>query len=89
MVTDLKKVLMRVANKTYAILDIEPFYRPGVTRVNLAKADCGDELVYEAGFDFPADLLATITDDDLERYLTIQINRVFNGEQAQNIKIRK
>lgn len=87
MVTDLRRVCEEVSNKKNVVLDIEPFYTPDTTRIHLAKIPEGDELDYIAGFDFRADLLAYISDNDLNQYLCIQIDRALAGEQVQSIRL--
>lgn len=93
MVKDLTKVLMRVANKRYVILDKEPMVDPVITRVNLAKVPddpdkfMDDILEYEASFELTADLLSVVTDDELVDYLIKQIDRVFAGLPAQGVRL--
>lgn len=88
MVTNLGRVCAKVSDKKNVILDIEPFYTPDTTRIHLAKIPEGDELDYIAGFDFQADLLVYISDDDLYQYLCIQVDRALAGEQVQSIRLR-
>lgn len=95
MVKDLNKVLMRVANKRYVILDKDPMVDPFITRVNLAKVPedpnkfMDDILEYEASFELTADLLSAVTDDELVEYLIKQIDRVFAGLPVQGVVLRK
>lgn len=93
MVKDLNKVLMRVANKRYVILDKDPMVDPFITRVNLAKVPedpdkfMDDVLEFEACFELTADLLRVVTDDELVDYLIKQIDRVFAGLPAQGVRL--
>ena len=90
MVTDIRKVLTQVAAKRYILIDIEPFFAADVTRLNIAKVPEDDEYVeYLAGLDFPADLLAYISDKDLYDYLIIQIDRILEGKPVQPIRIQR
>lgn len=95
MVKDLTKVLMRVANKRYVILDKDPMVDPFITRVNLAKVPedpdkfMDDILEFEASFELTADLLSAVTDDELVEYLIKQIDRVFAGLPVQGVVLRK
>ena len=87
MVTDMRRVCEQVSSEKNVILDIEPFIKPDTTRINLAKIPDGDELDYIAGFDFRADLLAYISDNDLYQYLSIQIDRALDGKRVQSIRL--
>ena len=90
MVTDIRKVITRVLAKRYILIDIEPFLVANVTRLNIAKVPEDDEPVeYLAGLDFPADLLAYISDEDLYDYLIIQIDRILEGKPIQPIRIQR
>lgn len=95
MVKDLTKVLMRVANKRYVILDKDPMVYPFVTKVNLAKVPedpdkfMDDILEYEASFELTADLLFSVTDDELVDYLIKQIDRIFAGQPVHGVVYRK
>lgn len=90
MVTDIRKVLTQVAAKRYIIIDIEPFFAPDVTRLNIAKVpEDGEEVKYLAGLDFHADLLAYISDRDLHDYLVSQVDRILEGKPVQSIRVRR
>jgi hypothetical protein len=90
MVTDIRKVITQVAAKRYILIDIEPFFAPDVTRLNIAKVpDDGEEIQYLAGIDFQADLLAYISDKDLQDYLVVQVDRILEGKPVQSIRVRR
>jgi hypothetical protein len=87
MIVDMKRVCEKVSKQKNVILDIEPFFKPDVTRIHLVKDLDGDEMERIAGFDFQADLLAYISENDLYQYLSIQIDRVLAGKPAQSIRL--
>jgi hypothetical protein len=87
MVVNIRRVCEKVSKQKNVILDIEPFFKPDVTRIHLAKIPEGEEMERIAGFDFQADLLAYISENDLYQYLSIQIDRVLAGLPAQSIRL--